>query len=175
MIKNLGNHSNDSNNIRRRRSSSNGSSSDNNLKINKNLGNRSNGSNNIRRRRNLSNGSSLYNHHQMNCSPLKLRQYDRSSTEYCRAKVIRTRMIIGQPKHVPKHDILVVDRGFRDSVSVIQALGLDVAMPPFLDESDLSIVCALINHYQTPMATPKPEDSEVGQKIMKLLHQKNKI
>ncbi|CAF1333229.1 unnamed protein product [Rotaria sp. Silwood1] len=39
-------------------------------------------------------------------------------------------------------------------------------------ESDLSIVCALINRYQPPMATSKPEDSEVGQKIMKLLHQK---
>ncbi len=28
---------------------------------------------------------------------------------------------------------MVVDRGFRGSVSVMQALGLDVAMPPFLD------------------------------------------
>ena len=28
----------------------------------------------------------------------------------------------------------MVDRGFRDSVSVMQALGLDVAMPSFLDE-----------------------------------------
>ncbi|CAF1138952.1 unnamed protein product [Rotaria sordida] len=100
--KNVRNRSNGSKNICQRRSSSNRSSSDNSLKMIKNLGNRSNGSNNIRRRRNLSNGSSLYNHHQMNCSPLKLRQYDRSSTEYCRAKVIRTRMIIGQPKHVPK-------------------------------------------------------------------------
>ena len=27
----------------------------------------------------------------------------------------------------------MVDRGFRDSVSVMRALGLDVAMPPFLD------------------------------------------
>ena len=27
----------------------------------------------------------------------------------------------------------MVDRGFRDSISVMQALGLDVAMPPFLD------------------------------------------
>ncbi|CAF3872817.1 unnamed protein product [Rotaria sp. Silwood1] len=105
----------------------------------------------------------------------------------------------------------------------MQALGLDVAMPPFLDgqkqfsaevgnqsrcitkvrwvveaanrrikefkyfantiqnssliylESDLSIVCALINRYQPPIATSKPEDSQVGQRIMKLLHQKNKI
>ncbi|CAF3845452.1 unnamed protein product [Rotaria sp. Silwood1] len=32
-----------------------------------------------------------------------------------------------------QRDILVVDRGFRDSISVMQALGLDVAMPPFLD------------------------------------------
>ncbi|CAF4874400.1 unnamed protein product [Rotaria sp. Silwood1] len=117
-------------------------------------------------------------------------------------------------------DIVVVDRGFRDSISVMQVIGLGVAMPSFLDsknqfsakeanqsgcitkvrwvvetanrrikqfkyfantiqnssliylESDLSIVCALINRYQPPMATSKPEDSEVGQKIMKLLHQK---
>jgi hypothetical protein len=116
-----------------------------------------------------------------------------------------------------------VDRGFRDSVAVMQALGLDIAMPPFLDgkrqfsaeeanqsrcitkvrwvveaanrrirqfkyfantiqnssliylESDLSIVCALINRYQSPMATSKSEDSEIGQQIMKLLNQKNKI
>ncbi len=27
----------------------------------------------------------------------------------------------------------MVDRGFRDSVSVMEAVGLDVAMPPFLD------------------------------------------
>ena len=27
----------------------------------------------------------------------------------------------------------MVDRGFRDSISVMQALGVDVAMPPFLD------------------------------------------
>ncbi|CAF4322937.1 unnamed protein product [Rotaria sp. Silwood2] len=32
-----------------------------------------------------------------------------------------------------ERDILVVDRGFRDSMSVMQPLGLDVAMPPFLD------------------------------------------
>ncbi|CAF4314709.1 unnamed protein product, partial [Rotaria sp. Silwood2] len=41
--------------------------------------------------------------------------------------------------------------------------------------NDLSITCALINCYQPPMITTKPEDSEVGQKIMKLLHQKNRI
>ncbi|CAF4198754.1 unnamed protein product, partial [Rotaria sp. Silwood2] len=105
----------------------------------------------------------------------------------------------------------------------MQALGLDVAKPPFLDgkkqfsaeeanqsrcitkvrwvvevtncrikqfkyfantienssliylESDLSIVCALINSYEPPMAASKLEDSEVSQKIMKLLHQKNRI
>jgi len=105
----------------------------------------------------------------------------------------------------------------------MQALGLDVAMPPFLDgrrqfpadeanksrcitkvrwvveaanrrikqfkyfantvqnssliylESDLSIACALINRYQPPMTTSKPEDAEIGQKVMKLLQQKNKI
>ncbi len=118
---------------------------------------------------------------------------------------------------------MVVDRGFRDSISVMQALGLDVAMPPFLDgrrqfpaeeanqsrcitkvrwvveaanrrikqfkyfantiqnsslgylESDISIACALINRYQPPMATSKPEDAEVCKTIMKLLHQKNQI
>ena len=42
-------------------------------------------------------------------------------------------------------------------------------------ESDLSIACALINRYQRPMTTSKPEDAEISQKIMKLLHQKNKI
>ena len=104
--------------------------------------------------------------------------------------------------------MLVVDRGFRDSVSVIQTLGLDVAMPPFLDgrrqfpaeeanqsrcitkvrwvveaanrrikqfkyfantiqnssimylESDLSIACALINRFQTPVTMSRPGDEE---------------
>ena len=105
----------------------------------------------------------------------------------------------------------------------MQTLGLDVAMPPFLDgrrqfsaeeanqsrcitkvrwvveavnrrlkqfkyfantiqnsslmnlESDLSIVCALINRYQPPMKTSKPEDNEIGRKMMRLIQQKNKI
>ena len=105
----------------------------------------------------------------------------------------------------------------------MQALGVDVAMPLFLDgkqqfsseeanqsrcitkvrwaveaanrrikqfkyfantiqnsslgylESDLSMACALINRYQPPIATSKPEDAEVSQKIMKLLKQKNKV
>ncbi len=117
----------------------------------------------------------------------------------------------------------MVDRGFRDSVSVMQALGLDIVMPPFLDgrrqfptedanqsrcitkvrwvveaancrikqfkyfantiqnsslmylESDLSIACALINCYQSPMKTSGPEDAVTSQIITKLLHQKNKI
>ena len=117
----------------------------------------------------------------------------------------------------------MVDRRFRDSVSVIQALDLDAAIPPFLDgkqqfsseeanqsrcitkvrwvveaanrrlkqfkyfantiqnsslgylESDFPITCALTNRYQPPIATSKPEDAEVGQKIMKLLWQKNKV
>ena len=42
-------------------------------------------------------------------------------------------------------------------------------------ESDLSIACALINRYQPPIATSKPEDGEVDQKIMKLLQQKYKV
>ncbi len=42
-------------------------------------------------------------------------------------------------------------------------------------ESDLSIVCALINRFQPPIATSKPEDAEVGQKMMRLLNQKNQI
>jgi hypothetical protein len=118
---------------------------------------------------------------------------------------------------------MVIDRGFRDSVSVMQALGLDVAMPPFLDgrrqflaeeanqsrcitkvrwvveaanrrikqfkyfantiqnssliylETDLSIACALINRFQPPMTTSKPEDDGISQQIAKLIHQKNKI
>ncbi|CAF1223944.1 unnamed protein product [Rotaria sordida] len=41
-------------------------------------------------------------------------------------------IIDGTYIHIQR-DILVVDRGFRDSISVMQALGLDVAMPPFLD------------------------------------------
>ena len=117
----------------------------------------------------------------------------------------------------------MVDRGFRDCVPVMQALGLDVAMPPFLDgrrqfpaeeanqsrcitkvrwvveaanrrikqfkyfantiqnsslmylESDLSVVCALINRYQTPIARSKAEDSGVGERIKRLLSQKNMI
>jgi hypothetical protein len=40
-------------------------------------------------------------------------------------------------------------------------------------EKDLSIVCALINCYQSPVATSKPEDEELSQRIVKLLNQKN--
>ena len=95
----------------------------------------------------------------------------------------------------------------------MQALDLDVAMPPFLDgkkqfsaeeanqsrcitkvrwvveeanrrikqfryfantiqnsslmylESDLSIACALINRYQRPMTTSKPEDAKLVKKL----------
>ena len=39
----------------------------------------------------------------------------------------------------------------------------------------LSIVCALINRYQKPIAKSKPEDIDVGEKILSLLNQKNKI
>ena len=118
---------------------------------------------------------------------------------------------------------MVVDRGFRDSVNVMQSLGLDVAMPSFLDgkrqlsaeqanqsrcitkvrwvveavnrrikqfkyfantvqnssliylETDLSIACALINRYHPPVSTSKPEDGEIGQKMMALLRQMNRI
>ncbi|CAF4484393.1 unnamed protein product, partial [Rotaria magnacalcarata] len=122
-----------------------------------------------------------------------------------------------------QHDILVVDRGFRDSIGVMKALGLQATMPSFLDgrrqfsaeeanksrcitkirwvveaanrrlkqfkyfantiqnsslvylESDMSIACALINHYQPPMARSKLEDEEIGVQIMQLRQQKNKI
>ncbi|CAF4440187.1 unnamed protein product, partial [Rotaria magnacalcarata] len=33
-----------------------------------------------------------------------------------------------------EHDILVVDRGFRDSIGVMKALGLEATMPSFLDD-----------------------------------------
>ena len=36
-------------------------------------------------------------------------------------------------------------------------------------ESDLSIVHTLINLYQPPMKISKPEDNEIGQKMMKLI------
>ncbi|CAF4913348.1 unnamed protein product [Rotaria magnacalcarata] len=42
-------------------------------------------------------------------------------------------------------------------------------------ESDMSIACALINHYQPPMARSKLEDEEIGVQIMQLRQQKNKI
>ncbi|CAF1556965.1 unnamed protein product [Rotaria magnacalcarata] len=122
-----------------------------------------------------------------------------------------------------EHDILVVDRWFRDSIGVMKALGLEAAMPTFLDgrrqfsaeeanesrcitkirwvveaanrrlkqfkyfantiqnsslvylESDMSIACALINHYQPPMTRSKLEDEEIGVQIMQLRQQKNKI
>jgi hypothetical protein len=105
----------------------------------------------------------------------------------------------------------------------MQSLGLDVAMPSFLDgkrqlsaeeanqsrcitkvrwvveaanrrikqfkyfantvqnssliylESDLSIACALINCYHKPMATSKPEDRAIGEAMIELLQQKNRI
>ncbi|CAF3534090.1 unnamed protein product [Rotaria socialis] len=122
-----------------------------------------------------------------------------------------------------EHDILVVDRGFRDSIGVMKALGLEAIMPSFLDgrrqfsaeeanesrcitkirwvveaanrrlkqfkyfantiqnsslvylESDMSIACALNNHYQPPMTRSKLEDEEIGAQIMQLRQQKNKI
>ena len=42
-------------------------------------------------------------------------------------------------------------------------------------ESDLSIVCALTSRYQSPIAPLKPEGTEVGQKVMQLLQQQNKV
>ncbi|CAF4568929.1 unnamed protein product [Rotaria socialis] len=42
-------------------------------------------------------------------------------------------------------------------------------------ESDMSIACALINHYQSPMTRSKLEDEEIGVQIMQLRQQKNKI
>ncbi|CAM4817456.1 unnamed protein product [Rotaria magnacalcarata] len=42
-------------------------------------------------------------------------------------------------------------------------------------ESDMSIACALINHYQPPMTRSKLEDEEIGVQIMQLRQQKNKI
>ncbi|CAF4765757.1 unnamed protein product, partial [Rotaria magnacalcarata] len=114
--------------------------------------------------------------------------------------------ILSWPK---EHDILVVDRGCRDSIGVMKALGLEAAMPTFLDgrrqfsaeeanesrcitkirwvveaanrrlkqfkKSDMSIACALINHYQPPMTRSKLEDEEIGVQIMQLRQQKNKI
>ena len=40
-------------------------------------------------------------------------------------------------------------------------------------EKDLSIVCALINCYQLPAATSKPEDEEMSQRMVSLLNQQN--
>ena len=122
-----------------------------------------------------------------------------------------------------QRDVVVVDRGFRDCVSVMQILGLDVMMSPFLDgrrqfsteeanqsrcitivrwvveaanrrikqfkyfantvqnsslpylESDLSLVCALINRYHQSINISKPEDVGISQKITQLLYQKNQI
>ncbi|CAF4951949.1 unnamed protein product [Rotaria magnacalcarata] len=42
-------------------------------------------------------------------------------------------------------------------------------------ESDMSIACALTNHYQPPMARSKLEDEEIGVQIIQLRQQKNKI
>lgn len=45
---------------------------------------------------------------------------------------------------------------------------------PYL-ESDMSIACALINRYQPPIARSQLEDEGIGQQIMELREQKNKI
>ena len=42
-------------------------------------------------------------------------------------------------------------------------------------EKDLSIVCALINCYQLPAATSKPEDEEMSKRMVKLLKQRNEL
>ncbi|CAF2249795.1 unnamed protein product, partial [Rotaria magnacalcarata] len=118
-----------------------------------------------------------------------------------------------------QHDILVVDRGFRDTIGVMKVLGLEATMPSFVDgrrqfsaeeaieprcitkvrwiveaangrlkqfkyfanaiqnsslvylESDMSIACALMNHYQPPMTRFKLEDEEIGVQIMQLRQQ----
>jgi hypothetical protein len=120
-------------------------------------------------------------------------------------------------------DIVVVDRGFRDSVEIMEELGLNVALPPFLNgrrqftteeanqsryvtkvrwvveaanarikqfkflsntvqnsslpylEQYLSIACAIINRYQTPIKTSTPEDVEIGKKMIALRNRKNKF
>ncbi|CAF4714848.1 unnamed protein product [Rotaria socialis] len=122
-----------------------------------------------------------------------------------------------------EYDILVADRGFRDSIGVMKVFGLEATIPSFLDdrrqcsaeeanesrcirkirwvveaanhclkqfkyfantlqnsslvylESDMSIACALINHYQPPMTRSKLEDEEIDVQIMQLRQQKNKI
>ncbi|CAF3386727.1 unnamed protein product [Rotaria socialis] len=122
-----------------------------------------------------------------------------------------------------EHDILVVGREFRDSISVMKALGLEATMPSFFDgrrqfsaedanesgcitkirwvveaakrrlkqfkyfanpiqnaslvylESDMSITCALINHYQPPKTRSKLEDEEIGVQIIQLRQQKKNI
>ncbi|CAM4955870.1 unnamed protein product [Rotaria socialis] len=42
-------------------------------------------------------------------------------------------------------------------------------------ESDMSIACTLINHYQSPMTRSKLEDEEIGVQIMQLRQQKYQI
>jgi hypothetical protein len=36
---------------------------------------------------------------------------------------------------INEDDILILDRGFRDSLGALKALGIDVAMPSFLDQN----------------------------------------
>ena len=41
--------------------------------------------------------------------------------------------------------------------------------------NDLLVVCTLINRYQRSIAISKADDTEIGEKLMRLLSQKNKI
>ncbi|CAF5013088.1 unnamed protein product, partial [Rotaria sp. Silwood1] len=120
-------------------------------------------------------------------------------------------------------NVVVLDRGFRDSVEIMEELGLNVALPSFLNgrhqfttdeanqsryvtkirwmveavnsrikqfkflsntvqnsslpylEQYLSIACALINRYQSPLKTNTSEDAEIGQKMIALRNQKKKF
>ncbi|CAF4301953.1 unnamed protein product, partial [Rotaria sordida] len=58
---------------------------------------------------------------------------DSSNNDAAMQKDILIRNKSGILNWIHDHDIIVVDRGFRDSVGLMRALGLDVCMPDFLN------------------------------------------
>ncbi|CAF2578603.1 unnamed protein product [Rotaria sp. Silwood2] len=104
---------------------------------------------------------------------------------------------------IAEHDIVVVDRGFRDSTGMVQALGLDVCMPDFLNgrrrfdalEANRSrfiskirlvvesangrvrdyvqIACAPVNTYRAPAISSFSNDDQIAAKMLACLHEPN--
>ena len=54
---------------------------------------------------------------------------------------------------IEENDIMILDRGFRDSLGVLKSLGIDAAMPSFLDpnQKQFNVQNAKNSHFVTKL------------------------